>query len=326
MILVALHHFLDARAYATTVLADQPKDAAALATLGDAALELGDVDAARTAYAALVGVADGAAARVRESHLAFIEGRTADAVAFSRSALDAARAEGAVASGLAWYDYQLGDTLIATGDRAGAATAYADALAADPTSHLAHWGLARIAAADGRIDDAITQLDAAIAVVPLPEFVARRADLYAMRGAPGDKGREVADRKTVLAIAQLSGEASGVYDRTLSLYLSNTAIDPARALSLAQAEITIRKDVYGYDALAWALLANGRPADADAAMQTALGFGTRDAKLLYHAGMIAAAVGDPGRARTQLSDALALDASFDPMGAQRARDTLSTLP
>jgi tetratricopeptide (TPR) repeat protein len=326
VILVALHHFADARSYAVTVLADQPKDAAALATLGDAALELGDVAAARTAYATLARVADGAAARVRESHLAFIEGRTTDAVAFSRSALAAATAEGAVASGLAWYHYQLGDTLIATGDRAGAATAYADALAADPTSHLAHWGLARVAAAGGRIDDAITQLDAAIAVVPLPEFVARRADLYEMRGAAGDAGREAADRKTVLAIAQLNGEASGVYDRTLSLYLASTAIEPARALSLAEAEIAIRKDVYGYDALAWALLANGRTADADAAMQTALAFGTRDAKLLYHAGIIAAAVGDQSRARSQLSDALALDASFDPMGAQRARDTLSTLP
>ncbi len=326
VILVALHHFADARTFATTVLSDDPKDAAALATLGDSTLELGDVTAAKTAYTALASVADGAAARVRESHLAFIEGRTADAVALSRSALDAAKTEGAVASGLAWYDYQLGDTLIATGDRTGAAAAYADALAADPTSHLAHWGLARIAAADGRLDDAIAQLDAAIAVVPLPEFVARRADLYAMRGADGDAKREVADRKTVLAIAQLSGEASGVYDRTLSLYLSNTKIDPARALSLAQAEIAVRKDVYGYDALAWALLANGRPADADAAMQTSLAFGTRDAKLLYHAGMIAAAVGDTGRARTQLSDALALDASFDPVGAQRARDTLSTLP
>ena len=28
-------------------------------------------------------------------------------------------------------------------------------------------------------------------------------------------------------------------------------------------------------------------------MTTALAFGTRDAKLLYHAGMIAAALGDP---------------------------------
>ena len=326
VILVALHHFVDARAYATAVLADQPDDAAALATLGDSALELGDVAAARTAYASLARVSDSAASRVRESHLAFIEGRTDDAVALSRAALAAARAEGAVASGLAWYHYQLGDTLIATGDRTGAAAAYADALVDDPTSHLAHWGLARVAAADGRIDEAITQLDAAIAVVPLPEFVARRADLLAMRAATGDAKREANDRKTVLAIAQLSGEAAGVYDRTLSLYLSTTAIDPGRALTLAQAEIGVRKDVYGYDALAWALLANGRAAEADAAMAGALAFGTRDAKLLYHAGMIAAAVGDPGRARAQMQDALALDASFDPVGAQRARDTLSRLP
>ena len=49
--------------------------------------------------------------------------------------------------------------------------------------------------------------------------MARRADLYAMRGADGDAKREAADRKTVLAIAQLAGAASGVYDRTLSLYL-----------------------------------------------------------------------------------------------------------
>ena len=82
---------------------------------------------------------------------------------------------------MAWFDYQLGDTLIATGDRAGAADAYAAALAADPTSHLARWGLARVAAAEGRIDDAIALLDAAIAAVPLPEFLARRADLYDMR-------------------------------------------------------------------------------------------------------------------------------------------------
>ncbi len=212
------------------------------------------------------------------------------------------------------------------GDRAGAAAAYADALVDDPTSHLAHWGLARVAAADGRIDEAIAQLDAAIAVVPLPEFVARRADLYgAARPPTGDAKREANDRKTVLAIAQLSGEAAGVYDRTLSLYLSTTAIDPARALTLAQAEIGVRKDVYGYDALAWALLANGRAAEADAAMADALAFGTRDAKLLYHAGMIAAAVGDPGRARAQMQDALALDASFDPVGAQRrARYAVAT--
>ena len=60
-------------------------------------------------------------------------------------------------------------------------------------------------------------------------------------------------------------------------------------------------------------------------MQTALAFGTRDAKLLYHAGHDRGGDGRPGPRATQLSDALALDASFDPVGAQRARDTLSTL-
>ena len=54
-------------------------------------------------------------------------------------------------------------------------------------------------------------------------------------------------------------------------------------------------------------------------------FGTHDAKLLYHAGMIAAAVGDPTRARTLLTDALELDASFDPLAATRAREQLAAL-
>ena len=85
---------------------------------------------------------------------------------------------------------------------------------------------------------------------------------------------------------------ANVYDRTLALYLAGSGDDPSRALELAQAEISGRKDVYGYDALAWALLANHRPAEADTAMTTALAFGTHDAKLLYHAGMIAAALGD----------------------------------
>jgi len=317
---------MTARDRAREVLAATPDDPTALATLGDATLELGDVNAAASAYQTLEVLADSSAARVRLSHLAFIRGDTAEAVRQSHAAVAAAIDEGAAGSAMAWYDYQLGDTLIATGDRPGAAAAYAAALVADATSHLARWGLARVAAAEGRIDDAITLLDAAIAAVPLPEFLARRADLYDMRAAAGDAKRAADDRATVLAIAQLSGTAAGVYDRTLSLFLSNTGSDPARALKLAQDELKVRKDVYGYDALAWALLANDRPAEADAAMTTALAFGTRDAKLLYHAGMIKAALGDSATARTLLTDALTLDDSFDPAGAARARATLERLP
>jgi Flp pilus assembly protein TadD len=130
----------------------------------------------------------------------------------------------------------------------------------------------------------------------------------------------------VLAIGSLAGEAAGVHDRTLSLYLASRGEDPARALALAESELAARKDVYGYDALAWALLANGRAGEAREAMTEALALGTRDAKLLYHAGMIEAELGNTSAARDLLEDALATDASFDPLAVRAARATIAHLP
>jgi Flp pilus assembly protein TadD len=90
-------------------------------------------------------------------------------------------------------------------------------------------------------------------------------------------------------------------------------------------DIVDRQDVYGYDGLAWALLANGRADEARASMAEALAPGTRDAKLLYHAGMIEAALGNDASARAYLNDALATDPSFDPLGVRTARTTLAEL-
>ena len=60
-------------------------------------------------------------------------------------------------------------------------------------------------------------------------------------------------------------------------------------------------------------------------MSRALAFGTRDAKLLYHAGMIAQALGQTDRARTFLDDSLSLDPSFGPLQVARAQATQATL-
>jgi tetratricopeptide (TPR) repeat protein len=324
-VLVALHEFEAARDHARTVLAAQPGDPVALATLGDAALALGDMDTARGAYQELSLVADSAAARVRASHLAFVDGDPVEAVALSRAALEAALDEGLEGSSLTWFRYQLGDALASTGDLDGAAAAFAGALRDDPSSPLAHWGLARIAAAGDQWDEAIAHLDAAIAIVPSPEFVARRADLYGLRGGSGDDRRERDDRRTVLAIGSLAGDAAAVYDRTLSLYLSSRGDRPERALELAESELAARRDVYGYDALAWALLANDRAGEAREAMTEALALGTRDAKLLFHAGMIEAELGNMAAARSFLEDALATDPSFDPVAVRAARATLAAL-
>ncbi len=325
-ILATLHHFADARDLALSILHDRPSDASALATLADASIELGDVTTATDAVARLAVGGPSAASLGRSSRIAFVEGNTEKAISDARAAVDAALDEGAEGERLAFYHYLLGDTLASTGDRAGARDAYAKALAADPRSRLARWGLARIAAADGDLDEAIRQLSDEIAIVPLPDALERRGDLYELRNGPGDAARAAADRKTILAIAQLSGSAAGVYDRALAMYLANHGLDPDRAVALTQSELAVRHDVYGYDAYAWALLAAGRPQEADAQMRIALAVGTNDAKLLYHAGMIKAALGDDAAARSDLSAALALDPSFDPYQVRSARTTLDALP
>jgi tetratricopeptide (TPR) repeat protein len=324
-VLVSLHRFPEARTLAASVLSGRPDDPVALATLGDASLELGDLDAAADAYGRAQTIAPSPATEARLAHLAFLRGDTATAVRLARSAAADADEAGVDGERAAFYQYQLADVLISTGDRPGALTAYQAALTAQPTSFLALTGLARVAAADGDLDAAIARISEAIAIVPRPDSLARRADLYRLRGAPGDERRASDDRDTVEVIAQLAGDAAGVYDRTLAMDLADHGLEPERAVSLAQAELAVRKDVYGFDAMAWTLLAAGRAEGADAAMQQALAVGTQDAKLLYHAGMIDAALGRTADARTMLERALALDPSFDPLQVQRANETLDAL-
>jgi Flp pilus assembly protein TadD len=126
-------------------------------------------------------------------------------------------------------------------------------------------------------------------------------------------------------IAHLAAINQQVYNRQIVLFSVNHDRDLAAALTLATQELAVRKDIYGYDAYAWALLANGRAGDADAAMQHALALGTRDALLWYHAGVIAAAMGDTSRAKTFLQEAVSLPGALDPLAASRASAALAGL-
>ena len=54
-------------------------------------------------------------------------------------------------------------------------------------------------------------------------------------------------------------------------------------LAQAEAELTTRRDVYGWDLYAWALHHSGRDAEARVAMREALRWGTEDVALHAHA-------------------------------------------
>lgn len=317
-----LHDFAGSLRLAQTLYDADHSQLPALATIGDDQLELGRYAAAGETFAALQQAQPGAAVTARLAHLAAIEGRDAEAATLAAQAVSEAKASGADAASLAFYPYLQGFIAFQAGDLALAGAAYQAALADWPGSYLALEGLARVRAAQGQTDAAIGLLQRAIAIVPQPQSLSELGDLYALTGRPVLAEQQYA---TVRAIAGLQALQAQVFNRQLVLFDVNHGRSLAEALSLAQRELAVRQDVYGWDADAWALLANGRAAEAESAMREALSQGTHDSLLDYHAGMIAHALGDDAQAASLLRSALERNAGFDPLQATRARALLATI-
>jgi hypothetical protein len=110
-----------------------------------------------------------------------------------------------------------------------------------------------------------------------------------------------------------------VYDREYVGFLADHGRDTATAVDLATAELAARKDVYGYDALAWALHSAGDEAQALVNARLALASGTQDARLLIHAGLIEMANGLVAEGQAHLQAGLSLNPSFSPLVIDAAR-------
>jgi tetratricopeptide (TPR) repeat protein len=319
---LATHDFGRALNEARSLDRTAPGQPAILAIIADAQLELGDVGAAATTYDRIQSISPSPAISARIARVAFLRGDPAAAVRQAEAAQAAAVAAGIEGPSLSWYSYVAGTMQLSAGAPAAAAHWFDMALDEWPGSFLALAGRARAAAALGDTDEAIAGYRAAIAVAPQPDALTTLGDLLSMRG---DERAAREQYDTVLAIAQLQGSSGLIFNRQLVLFDVNHGRDAATALSLAEKELAERKDIYGYDAEAWALLANGRAADADAAMAKARSLGTRDATLLYHAGEIALAVGDTSRALDLLQQSLAIRGALDPLAASKAQASLEAL-
>ena len=322
LVLYAKHDFAGALAFAERVYAADPGATQALATIGDAQLELGDYTAARAAYGALAGVASGPAVFSRLSHVADLSGDPAEAIDLMRLAEAETTERARSVEGIAWYRLQLGGLLFSTGEYDDAERWYAAALDIFPGYYPALAGLGMVEGARGNFDEAIVLYEQAVAAVPKPSFLAALGDLYARTG-----DAEAAQRQyeTVEFIGQLAAINRVVYNRELALFYADHDVETAKAVDLALAELMVRKDIYAYDAAAWALYKDGRVAEAVPLMEEALQLGTRDANLLFHAGLIARGTGDEASARDYLEQALQINPHFSVLQAGVARETLRTL-
>lgn len=320
---LSLHDFSGAAAVALALLSEQPDLPQALAILGDASLELGDYPAAADAYARLQSRTTGPAVTARLARLTAVTGSLADA----RDLAAAAAAQAAADQSLlpvdqAWYQVLIGALAFQAGDIAATRDAYQAALTSWPEGPAALAGLGRAQAALGDQAAAIASYQAAVRLLPQPDWLAALGDLQAMAGRPADAEAAFAQ---VRAIAALDAAGARLYSRGVISFLANHGETPEAAVVQARAELERRHDIYAWDAYGWALCAAGRYDEAAEASARARALGTQDALLDYHAGMIAAARGDAAEAGRLLAAALDRNPAFDPLQAARARATLVEL-
>jgi len=322
------HEFAAARDHALQLIQLQPDKSFPRQMFGDALLELGQYDEAKKAYWLMeqFGGIQGltrVASEQRIARLALLRGEPHSAAEHFRKALRMALVmPSPQRETVAWCRWQLGETAFLTGDYAQAEKHYRDALITFPNYFRALASLGRVRAARSDLFGAAEQYEKAINIFPDPSYVAALGDVYHLLGREQDAA---AQYKLVQAIAHLSAVAGNLYNRQEALFYADHDLQSEKAYENAIQEYSVRKDIYGADAVAWTALKAGKLVEAQAAMRDAMRLGTRDARLFYHAGMIAQAAGDRAAAASFLKQALDLSPQFDPLQARVAREALLTI-
>ena len=320
--LYSRHDFDGAAAQASRAVELNPRDGSAYGILGDAYQETGRYAEAWDAYRRMIDLAPDLFSYSRLAGAKSLRGDTEGAIADLERAIALGRSGVRERESVAWAQWQLAGEHFALGQLPQAEAQHIAALETYPDYHRALAGLGDVRAAQSRYAEAIDLYRRAIAIIPMPGYVAALGDVYARVGNDAEARKQYA---LVEYIGRLSSLNQVLYNRELAAFYADHGIKLAESLALARRELQLRRDIYAYDVLAWALYKNGRHRDAAMAMQAALALGTKDARLFFHAGMIERALGDDVRAREHLRRALALNPRFQVLQADEAARALLDL-
>ena len=313
--------FAEALETGRQAVALSPNLAAARAVVVDALVELGRYDEAEAAAGEMLAIRADLSTLARVSYIAELHGKLD--VALERDA-----------SGR-------GDTRSRAGERrlrrcaarqparlhgrpgAAAADAYEQALTLVPAHAPSLAGEGRLAVGAGDLDAAIALFQRAADILPLPEYVIALAEAQAAAGRTDDAARNVKLARAEIQLFQASGRRRRCRARAVRGR-------PRRSGGRARAG---RGGLRGHPdrprrrrpGLGAPSARSRRRGKSPLAMRRS-GSGSRDPLLRYHAGAIAAALGDIDGARRDLDLALATDPGFSATGAAEARRILDSLP
>jgi tetratricopeptide (TPR) repeat protein len=299
---LALHEFDTALQLASRAHAGDPFDADALGVMVDAEVELARYEQAARHLQMMLDLRPDVAALSRTSYLRELNGDVAGAM----QAMQQARTAAGSPFDLATVTALAGDLAFGQGDLEVAGQSYREALRLSPDLVVASVGAARVEAAGGDLVLAIDRLRQVVDRYPHPGAVILLGDLLALEGS----GREAQQTYELMrAIGLLQREAGQVVDLEMAAFEADRG-DPKVALELARRSYQVRPTIHAADALAWALHRSGRDQEARPYVEEALRLGTRDALLRFHAAAIFAELGEEGRARQELRDALEINPWF----------------
>jgi tetratricopeptide (TPR) repeat protein len=310
------HDFRAAQELSAKALSLNPNRAAYYGSLGDAQLELGDYEGARSSYQQMVDRRPDLSSYNRVAHIREIYGDIAGAKQALEMAIQSGSPfpESAAFSLVELGKLQLRDNL------GQSEQSFRRALATVEDYPPALEGLARIAVAQGDLKQASEHLTKAYKKLPIAQYASAQGDVFARLGDEKKAGQQFALARAAYAQAEKGGVNT---DLEQALFLADHRLGAEQAVKKARAAYEVRpNNLATADTLAWALYYAGEFEEATQLSQAALRLGEHDPGALFHAGLIAEANKNPGEAKRLLTKALRLNPHFSILHGPTAEKAL----
>ena len=317
-LLLGRHEFGRALDAAKVLNRQAPDDVMVYGFLADASAELGEYNSAEDAVQWMLDMRPGnLSGLTRAAYLREVFGDVDGAIDLYTTAFD--RTSPLEVEDRAWILSQVGHLYLSIGKTPEAGQALELALKLMPGYHYALGYLAKVRLAENRPANAVTLLRRLCEVAPHAENLYALAEALHRLGS-AQAGTVYADfEQKALAESETADNAN----RELIFFYTDRRSLGGEARRIAALERVARHDIHTLDANAWALSAAGDHAKARVEVEKALAVGTRDATILYHAGVIAMRLRDRASAQAYLGQSLAVN----PLSsvADEARGALNRL-
>lgn len=312
------HQFTKALDLGKQALAADPERARYYGVVADAQIELGMYDEAVANLQEMVNRRPDFAAYSRIAYLRELYGDPEGAI----EAMDFAIEAGATApENVAWAQAQVGDLFFGLGRFEDATQRYLLAEGRLAGYPLALAGRARVAAANGDFERARSLYQQAFEQMPAAGYATALGEIAAKQGDGAAAERYFGTVRAIDALAVANGENT---DLEFAAFLADHG-SATEAVKKARDGYASRPSVHGADTLAWALYRNGEIVEAQRYAREALRIGSRDALVLFHAGMIEKAAGNTEEARALLQQVVNVNPRFSVLHAGEAEAALAEL-